>query len=73
MKASEIWALSDEELNEKLNTAYEELFNLRFRLASKQLQDTNSLKRARRDIARIKMVLRQRQLAQGGVAPSKPA
>ena len=56
--------MSRERLLTELENAYQELFNLRFRLATRQLTDTNALKRARRDIARIRTVLRKQELAE---------
>jgi large subunit ribosomal protein L29 len=52
------------ELEKKLDDSYRELFNLRFQRAQNQLKDINTMRRVRRDIARIKTVLRQRELAQ---------
>ena len=62
MKASEIRVLSDEELFKKLEEAHEELFNLRFRLATRQLGNHQELPRVKRNIARIKTILREREL-----------
>jgi len=64
VKASELREMSRERLLTELENAYQELFNLRFRLATRQLTDTNALKRARRDIARIRTVLRKQELAE---------
>jgi large subunit ribosomal protein L29 len=64
MKASELRELSDEELEKKLLDAKEELFNLRFQMATGQLDNTSRLKQVRREIARISTLMRQRQLAQ---------
>lgn len=63
MQARELSKLSTPELQGKLDDAYRELFNLRFQRAQGQLKDTNSIKRVRHDIARIKTILRQRELA----------
>ncbi|MCL6509923.1 MAG: 50S ribosomal protein L29 [Anaerolineae bacterium] len=63
MKARELSTLSTPELESKLDDAYRELFNLRFQRAQGQLTDTSSVKRVRHDIARIKTILRQRELA----------
>jgi len=63
MKARELSTLSTPELTAKLDDAYRELFNLRFQRAQRQLTDTNSIRRVRHDIARIKTILRQRELA----------
>ncbi|MCS7061841.1 MAG: 50S ribosomal protein L29 [Anaerolineae bacterium] len=64
MRFDELAALTTAELQKKLDDTYRELFNLRFQRAQNQLKDTNSIKRVRHDIARIKTVLRQRELAQ---------
>ena len=58
--------LEDDELETKLREAKEELFNLRFQKSYGQLEDPNALRRAKRDVARILTVLRERQLASGG-------
>ena len=63
MKASEARVMSDEELREALETARENLFNLRFQWATAQIRDHNLLKAARRDIARLETILRERELS----------
>ena len=63
MKASEIRALSTDEIRGDLETARENLFNLRFQWATAQIRDHNLLKAARRDVARLETVLRERELA----------
>lgn len=63
MKAYEIKNLSDAEINQKVEETSEELFNLRFQLAIGQVKDTNRITALKRDIARMKTILRQRQLA----------
>jgi len=62
LKASEIRALNNEELLTKLTEAHEELFNLRFRLATRQLGNHREIPRVKRRIARIKTILREREL-----------
>ena len=62
MKASEIRALNNEELLTKLEAAHEELFNLRFRLATRQLGNHREIPRVKRTIARIETILREREL-----------
>ena len=62
MKASEIRILNDEELLIKLEEAHEELFNLRFRLATRQLGNHREIPKVKRKIARIKTILREREL-----------
>ena len=63
MKAKEIRELSDEELQDKLKELKEELFNLRFQLATGQLENTIRIKEVRRGIARVKTILRERALS----------
>ena len=62
MKASEIRPLNDEELLMKLEEAHEELFNLRFRLATRQLGNHREIPKVKRKIARINTILREREL-----------
>ena len=62
MKASEIRTLNDEEILMKLEEAHEELFNLRFRLATRQLGNHREIPKVKRRIARIKTILREREL-----------
>ena len=62
MKASEIHALTDVELKNKLSELKQELFNLRFQLAVNQLDNPTRIKAVKKDIARIKTVQRERQL-----------
>jgi large subunit ribosomal protein L29 len=60
MKISEIKDLSIDELKQKEKSLAEELFNLRFRFATGQLDSTAVLKNTRKDIARVKTVLREK-------------
>ncbi len=62
MKPSELRALSDQELRAKQTEAAQELFRLRFRHASGQLDNTAQLRKVRRQLARIKTLLRERQI-----------
>ena len=62
MKAKEIVNLSDEELEAKLKELKSELFNLRFRQASRQLDNHLSINLIKKDIARVNTVIRARQL-----------
>lgn len=54
--------LNDSELDEKLAEAKEELFNLRFQLATNQLANTARLKEVKKDIARIRTEMRSREI-----------
>ncbi len=62
MKASELRELSLEELEHKLSDMTQELFNLRFQRATDQLENATRLRQTRREIARIKTVLREQQI-----------
>jgi large subunit ribosomal protein L29 len=64
MKAAELRDLSDEELARKLRELQEELFNLRFQLATGQIENVSRIRTVRRDIARLKTIQRQRVLVQ---------
>ncbi len=60
MKAAEVHALSDQDLVEALRDAREEAFNLRFRHATGELENTSTLGGSRRDLARLNTIARQR-------------
>ena len=62
MKAAEIRELTTEELQSKLKDLKEELFNLRFQLAINQLDNPMRISAVKKDIARIKTVLRDHEL-----------
>ncbi|MCD5405293.1 MAG: 50S ribosomal protein L29 [Desulfotomaculum sp.] len=62
MKAKKLRELTTEELNKKLDEAKDELFKLRFRLATGQLDNPMKIKEVRRRIARIKTIIREREL-----------
>jgi large subunit ribosomal protein L29 len=61
-KAAELRELPDEELYVRIEGAKEELFNLRFQLATGQLDNSSRLKELRHDVARALTVLRERHL-----------
>jgi large subunit ribosomal protein L29 len=67
MEIDDIRALSDEELDQELEDTHRALMNLRFRAATMQLADMNEVRRARKRIARINTVIRERELAAGAV------
>ena len=60
--AAELRELSDDQLLERADSAKEELFNLRFQLATGQLDNSSSIKKTRHEIARIATVMRQREI-----------
>ena len=62
MKANKIRELSTEELNVKLGDLKTELFNLRFQQATGQLQNPMKLNECKKDMARVKTILREREL-----------
>jgi len=66
MKASEARTLSADELNEKLIGLKKDLFFLRMQHATNQLDNPIRISQTRRDIARVKTVMRQKQLEQAG-------
>ncbi|WP_293673108.1 50S ribosomal protein L29 [uncultured Parolsenella sp.] len=63
MKMNEIREFSDEELAKKLEDGRAELFNLRFQMATSQLDNTARVTNVKRDIARIQTEMRARQIA----------
>ena len=62
MKPAEIRELSAEDLQAKLEEAREELFNLRFQMATSQLDNTARVRQVKKDIARIQTEMRAREL-----------
>ena len=71
--ASEFRVLTDDELRDRLTEAKEELFNLRFQLATGQLTNNRRISTVKRDIARIYTVLRERELGLSVVPESTGA
>jgi large subunit ribosomal protein L29 len=63
MQAKELRDLTNEELMNKLNDFKSELFSLRFQLATGQLENTARIRNVRKDIARVKTVLVERNRA----------
>jgi large subunit ribosomal protein L29 len=62
MKANEIRDLTTAEIEQKVSSIKEELFNLRFQLATGQLDSPARIRQLRKDIAKAKTVLREREL-----------
>lgn len=62
MKAKEIRELTTTEIDQKVKDLKEELFNLRFQLATGQLENTARIKEVKKTIARLKTVKREREL-----------
>jgi large subunit ribosomal protein L29 len=61
-KAEELRRLDDVQLDEQINEAYRAMFTLRFQHASRQLQNYRELRNARRRIARLRTLKRERQI-----------
>ncbi|HBD83672.1 MAG TPA: 50S ribosomal protein L29 [Dehalococcoidia bacterium] len=67
MEIDDLRALSGEDLATELYETHRELMNLRFRAATMQLANVNEIKKAKKRIARINTVARERELARAGV------
>lgn len=68
MKAAELRQMTSDELRRRLDETYQELFNLRFQLATKQLDDTSRIRQVKRDVARIRTLLQERAHEEAGQA-----
>ncbi len=62
MKVDEIRGLSSQELVKQLEEAHQELFNLRFRLATRQLVNYREIPRVQKKIAQLKTIIREKEL-----------
>jgi large subunit ribosomal protein L29 len=62
-KAADVRELSDDEIREQLTQKQEELFRLRFRSATQQLENPALIRNLRRDVARMRTILRERETA----------
>ncbi|MBQ6465793.1 MAG: 50S ribosomal protein L29 [Atopobiaceae bacterium] len=71
MKYAEIAKLTDAELAKKLEEGRAELFNLRFQMATSQLDNTARVKIVKRDIARVQTEMRTRQIAADNAAANE--
>ncbi|MCD1636827.1 50S ribosomal protein L29 [Martelella mediterranea] len=63
MKTSDVHAMSEDQLKDKLTELKKEQFNLRFQKATGQLEQTGRIKQVRRDIARVKTIASQKASA----------
>jgi large subunit ribosomal protein L29 len=70
MKASDLRQMSDEQLELTLKETVKNLFHLRFQSATDRLETPSEIAKAKREVARIKTLIRERQL---GVRGQKPA
>ena len=71
MKPAEIRELSDDQIEEKIQEGRQELFNLRFQMATSQLDNTARVKTVKKDIARLLTEQRAREIAAEKSAESK--
>ena len=62
-KAADIRDMSTDELKDRISQAQEELFRLRFRGATQQLENPSLIKNLRRDVARMRTILQERETA----------
>ena len=70
--ADEARALNDDQLADAVNEAYRELFNLQFQKGTRQLQDDTAIPRTRRQIARLRTLQREREIAEVLGTPIEP-
>ena len=71
MKIEELKAMTIEELNKKIDDSKKELFNLRFRLATKQLVNHREIPKVKKNIAQLMTVKRQKELSSITSAPGE--
>jgi len=71
LKVEEIRSLSSKDLAKQLEEAHQELFNLRFRLATRQLVNHREIPRVKRHIARLKTIIRENELGMSHPEKSK--
>lgn len=65
-RLSDLWVMSDDQLNEEVLRLKREQFNLRFRRATGQLENTSTVRAVRRDIARVKTLAAMKRAAANG-------
>ena len=63
MEIDDIRATTDVEISEELDSTHRELMNLRFRVATMQLANVNEIRKARKRIARINTIIREREMS----------
>jgi len=64
VKIEEIRSMNVEELKKKIDSSHQELFNLRFRLSTRQLVNHRELPKVRREIARLETIMREKELSE---------
>jgi len=62
MKSRQVWEMTPEEIQGKLEDTYAEMFNLRFQFSTGQMQNNARLREIRREVARLSTILRAKQL-----------
>jgi large subunit ribosomal protein L29 len=62
MSTQEYREMAQQELTQKLDDLQQEMFNLRFQLSTRQINDTSRVRQVRREIARVKTLLHEREL-----------
>ena len=65
-RLSDLWVMSDDQLNDEVLRLKREQFNLRFRRATGQLENTSTVRTVRRDIARVKTLAAMKRVAANG-------
>ena len=70
--ADEARAMTDAQLGDAINEAYREVFNLQFQSGTRQLQNPMAMRQARKQVARLRTILRERQLAEARGEPLAP-
>lgn len=65
MKAAELKNMNSDELLKKERELKEELFRLKFKLATADLEDTSRISKVKKDIARVKTILREKEIEGG--------
>jgi large subunit ribosomal protein L29 len=73
MRADEIRELSDDDVRSRIAELEEERFRLEFRSATEALEDPLRFRVIRKDVARLRTILRERQIGQGAAAANAPA
>ena len=71
MKTEDLRQMSDEQLDLTLKETIKNLFHLRFQSATDRLETPSELQRAKREVARIKTILRERQMGTRGQKPTQ--
>nr|WP_263314986.1 50S ribosomal protein L29 [Mammaliicoccus sp. Marseille-Q6498] len=71
MKAKDIRNLTTTEIETEIKEAKEQLFNLRFQLATGQLEETANIRKVKKTIARLKTIIREREIEEEKAADNK--